>query len=183
MILISHLILKEDIMEFSDLIKKRYSVRSYKSDPVEDEKLQRILEAGRLAPTAGNRQAFRIMVIHTEGKKEDLKKVYKAGWFTQPPVVLAVIGLPEENWTRSDGVSYLYVDCAIVMDHIILAAANEGLGTCWIGAFDPDEARKVLGIAENAEPVVFTPLGYPDGKPKEKTRKSIDELVKYEKWD
>jgi nitroreductase len=169
-------------MEFSDLIRKRYSVRGYKPDPVEDEKLERVLEAMRLAPTATNNQAFQFLVIHTEGREEELRRIYKQRWFTDAPVVICASGIPAENWVRKDGKNYNDVDVAIAMDHLILAATNEGLGTCWIGAFDAQAAKEVLGLPEGVEPIVFTPLGYPDAEPKAKKRKELSELVRYERW-
>ena len=170
-------------MEFSDLIRQRYSVRAYRPVPVEDEKLQRILEAARLAPTAANRQAFQIIVIHTAGREAELKRIYKADFFTQAPIVLAAIGEPAKNWIRRDQSNYNYLDVGIVMDHVILAATNEGLGTCWIGAFDPDAARAVLGLPKEVEPIAFTPLGYAaDAGPARKQRKPLPELVRYEHW-
>ncbi len=169
-------------MEFSDLIKNRYSVRSYKSEPVEEEKLQRILDAARLAPTASNRQCFQLLIIHTSEKQEELKKVYSKSWFVDAPLVICACGLPQANWVRSDGKNYNDVDVAIVMDHLILAAANEGLGTCWIGAFNPAELRKLLNLPDEVEPVVLTPLGYPKNSPKPKKRKDLSELVRYEGW-
>ena len=169
-------------MEFSELITARYSVRAYKSDAVEEEKLQRILEAANLAPTAANRQSFRLILIHTAGKEEALKKVYPNPWFVQAPLVICACGLPEENWVRKDGKNYNDVDVAIVMDHLILAAANEGLGTCWVGAFDPDEARKFLGLPDEVEPVAFTPLGYPADEARPKKRKELKTLIRYERW-
>jgi nitroreductase len=90
--------------------------------------------------------------------------------------------LPGENWARRDGKNYNDVDVAIVMDHLILSAADRGLGTCWIGAFDPDEARVVLGLPEGVEPMAFTPLGYPADQPRPKVRKTVSELVRYERW-
>ena len=118
-------------MEFLQLVRQRYSVRAYKPDPVEEEKLQEILEAGRLAPTAANRQAFQIIVIQTKGREEELKQVYGRDWFVQAPLVLCVCAIPAENWTRrGDNKNYYDVDAAIVMDHLILAAASMGLGTC-----------------------------------------------------
>ncbi len=169
-------------MEFSDLIRERYSVRAYTPDPIEDEKLDRVLEAARLAPTAANRQPFRILVIETAGREEELSRIYGKAWFVQPPLVICACGLPEEGWTRRDGKSYVDVDVAIVMDHLILAAANEGLGTCWVGAFDPDEAREVLSLPEDVEPIAFTPLGYPADEPGSKKRKPLDKLVRYGNW-
>jgi len=169
-------------MDFSQLIRERYSVRAYKPDPVEEEKLQQILETARLAPTAANRQAFQLIVIHTEGREEELKRIYKQDWFVQPPLVLCACGIPEQNWVRKDGKNYNDVDVAIVMDHVILAAADLGLGTCWIGAFNSAAAREVLGLPDGVEPVAFTPLGYPDDQPKPKKRKPLQELIRYERW-
>ncbi len=167
-------------MEFYDVIRSRYSVRSYKSDPVEEEKLQRILEAARLAPTAANRQSFQLIVVHTQGKEEELKKIYSKSWFIQAPLAIFACGLPKDNWVRRDGKNYNDVDVAIVMDHLILAAANEGLGTCWIGAFNPDETRKLLKLSDAIEPIAITPLGYPNDSPRKKRRKNLSELVCYE---
>ncbi len=169
-------------MEFSDLIEERYSVRAYKPDPVDDEKLEKVLEAARLAPTAANRQPFQLIVIHTRGREEELSEVYGKRWFVEPPLVICACGLPQQGWTRRDGKSYVDVDVAIVMDHLILAAANEGLGTCWIGAFDPDAARRVLDLPEEVEPIAFTPLGIPADEPKPKRRKPLGDLVRYERW-
>jgi nitroreductase len=169
-------------MEFSKLIKERYSVRAYTPDPVEDEKLEKVLEAARLAPTAANRQPFQLLVIHTEGREEELYDIYQKAWFVEPPLVICACGLKEQGWTRRDGKSYVDVDVAIAMDHLILAAANEGLGTCWVGAFDPDAARRVLGLPEGVEPIAFTPLGYPADEPGTKKRKLLDELVRQERW-
>lgn len=169
-------------MEFADLIRERYSVRAYRPDPVEEEKLTRVLEAARLAPTAANRQPFQLLVIETQGREEELSRIYSKSWFVQPPLLICACGLPEEGWTRRDGRSYVDVDVAIVMDHLILAAANEGLGTCWVGAFDPDAAREVLGLPGEVEPIAFTPLGYAADEPRSKKRKSLGELVRHERW-
>ena len=170
-------------MEFSELIRTRYSVRAYKPDPVEDEKLHQILEAARLAPTAANRQPFRILVIHTEGRQEELRRIYRRSWFVEAPIIICACGVPAENWVRMDGKNYNDVDVTIAMDHLILAAANLGLGTCWVAAFDPDAAREVLNLPAGVEPVAFTPLGYPADSPSEKKRKPLDELVRYENWE
>jgi nitroreductase len=169
-------------MDFSDLIQKRYSVRAYKRDPVEDDKLREVLEAARLAPTAANRQAIQFIVVRTEGREAELGRIYKADWFVQAPLVICACGIPAENWVRSDGKNYNDVDVAIAMDHLILAAADLGLGTCWIGAFDPQAAREVLDLPDGVVPIAFTPLGYPADEPGPKERKSLSELVRYERW-
>lgn len=170
-------------MEFQELIRKRYSVRAYKPDPVEDRKLQQVLEAARLAPTAANRQPFQIIVIHTAGRQEELRQIYHREWFTQAPLILCACGVPAQSWMRSDDHRrYLDVDVAIVMDHLILAAADQGLGTCWIAAFNAKAARQVLRLPDEIEPLIFTPLGYPADSLPVKERKALETLVRYEHW-
>ncbi len=166
-------------MDFQDLIKARYSVRAYKPDVVPDALVKQVLEAARLAPTAANRQPFLTLVVNTRGREAELKKVYKADWFSQPPLVLGVCAIGDEAWKRMDGRNYSDVDATIVMDHIILAAADLGLGTCWIGAFDPAVAKQVFELPEGVEPIAFTPLGYPADTSGVKKRKPIEDLVKY----
>lgn len=166
-------------MEYFELVQKRRSVRSYRPDPVEQEKLERILEAARLAPTACNKQEFRVIVIETAGRKEELKRIYGRDWFVEAPYILCVCSIPGKTWVRRDNKNYADVDAAIVMDHIILAATAQGLGTCWIGAFDPQAAREVLGLDDTLEPVVFTPLGYAKDATGNKVRKPLEDLVVY----
>lgn len=169
-------------MKFMDLIKGRYSVRRYESKPVEGEKLEKILEAVRVAPTAANKQPFKFIVVNTEGREEELKTIYGAEWFTQAPLVICGCAVPEEGWVRRDGKNYSEVDVKIAMDHLILEATNLGLGTCWIAAFNADAARKVLNLPEGVEPVLFTTLGYPADEPQPKTRKELSQIVHYEHW-
>ncbi|HEK85811.1 MAG TPA: nitroreductase [Candidatus Aminicenantes bacterium] len=169
-------------MEFNDLIKARYSVRAYRPDPVSEDKLNRILEAARLAPTADNRQAFKLIVTRTRGREEELRRLYHREWFIQAPIIIGIVTVPQAAWVRRDGKNYAEVDAAIVMDHLILAAANEGLGTCWIGAFNPEAAREIFSLPANIEPVAFTPLGYPADSPQPKKRKKLEELICYDRW-
>ena len=166
-------------MEFLELAEKRYSVRAYKSTPVEYEKLQKVLEAARMAPTADNRQPFQLIIVPTKGREEELLRIYSKPWFIEAPVIICICAIPAESWVRKDGKNYCGVDAAIVMDHLILAATDLGLGTCWVGAFNPDEARKVLKIPDDMEPIAFTPLGYPNDQPGDIIRKPIEELVRY----
>jgi len=168
-----------DVLE---TIASRYSVRAYRPDPIEERTLQRVLEAARLAPTAANRQPFRLIVVHTKGREEDLARVYGRPWFTQAPLVLCVVAVPGEAWRRMDGKPYDEVDATIAMDHLILTAASMGLGTCWVAAFDPVAAREVLGLPDDVEPLAFTPLGYPTSQASPKKRRPLDELVRYERW-
>jgi nitroreductase len=169
-------------MKFAELVKKRYSVRAYRPDPVEEDKLQQVLEAARLAPTAANRQPFQLVVIHTTGHEAELGRIYGRKWFAQAPLVIFACGIPAQSWVHGDGKNYCDVDVAIAMDHLILAAADLGLGTCWIAAFDRQAAREVLGLPEGVEPIVCTPLGYPADELRPKKRKPLSELVRYERW-
>jgi len=169
-------------MEFAELIQKRYSVRAYKPDPVEDGKLQQVLEAARLAPTAANRQPFKFIVIHTAERKAELKRIYHREWFLQAPLIICACAMPSAAWVRRDNKNYADVDVTIAMDHLILAAANLGLGSCWIAAFDPQAARQLLRLPNDVELVALTPLGYPADQPGPKERKPLSELVRYEHW-
>ncbi|MCX7974329.1 MAG: nitroreductase family protein, partial [Candidatus Aminicenantes bacterium] len=131
-------------MDFFELVEKRYSVRAYLDQPVEEEKLNKVLEAARLAPTAANRQPFRILVVTTEGRKEELKRLYPRDWFVQAPYIIGICALPSEGWVRRDGRNYAVVDATIAMDHLILAAASLGLGTCWVAAFNEAAAKEIF---------------------------------------
>jgi nitroreductase len=166
-------------MEFSELIKERYSVRAYRSTAVEKDKLEKVLEAALLAPTAANRQAFRMIVVKTEGRKAELKRIYGRDWFVQAPLAVCACAVKDESWIRRDGKNYAEVDATIAFTHLILAAHDLGLGTCWIAAFNPEAAREVLGLPAELEPVAFTPLGYPADKWKPKKRRPASELIQY----
>jgi nitroreductase len=170
-------------MNFQSLVQQRYSVREYKSDPVDQETLYKVFTAAQFAPTAANRQPFRLIVIHTEGKEDQLKKIYDRNWFVKAPMLICACGIQEQGWIRADGKPYLDVDIAIVMDHVSLAAADLGLGTCWIASFDVDATREMLHIPTEAEPIIIMTLGYPDDELGEKERKPINDLVSYETWD
>ena len=166
-------------MDYFEVVQQRHSVRSYKPDPVEPEKLQRILECARLAPTAANRQAYKVVVVATEGNKAILQHIYRNAWFVQAPYLLCVCSVPGKCWVRNDKKNYSDVDAAIVMDHMILAATALGLGTCWVAAFDVDAARAILKLDDAWEPIVFTPLGYPNDNTFKKVRKPLEETVIY----
>jgi nitroreductase len=169
-------------MDVLQTMAARYSVRSYKPDAVEDAKLAQVLEAARLAPTASNRQPFRLIVLRTAGREEELRRIYSRPWFVMPPLVLGMVAVPAEAWRRMDGKPYYEVDATIAMDHVVLAAASLGLGTCWVAAFDPAATRDVLGLPDDVEPIAFTPLGYAADAPSQKKRRPLDELIKYDRW-
>ena len=169
-------------MDFARVNLQRYSVRAYKPDAVEDSKLQQVLEAARMAPTAVNRQPFQLLVLHTAGRRDELKRIYHRDWFSQAPLVIGICSVPEAAWVRRDGKNYADVDTTIAMAHLILAATDLGLGTCWVAAFDPSAAREVLQLPAGVETIAFTPLGYAADQPRAKERKPLAELVRYERW-
>ena len=175
-------------MDFNELIRTRESIRSYDpSRPVPDDILNRILEAGRLALSAANRQPWKFLLVSSSGMLEKVKVCYGREWFHDAPHVLVVVGLKDQAWKRSfDGYNSVETDAAITMTHIILAAENEGVGACWIANFDPailSEALKDI-IDPRSGQVIFgiTPLGYPRpefSKTGIKKRKALEEVVKF----
>ena len=169
-------------MNFLSLAGKRYSVRKFSDKPVEKEKLDKILEAGRLAPTACNNQPQKIIVIDNKASLEKVKKCTRYGFGA--PVVLIICYDKDESWKRSfDGKDMGDVDAAIVTTHIILEAASLGIGSTWVGSFDPAAARSEFALPDNVIPVAFLPIGYPaeDAAPSgnHASRKPINETVSY----
>lgn len=171
-------------MELYDVFENRFSVRSYAQLPVSEEVLERIVAAFNAAPTAANRQPLGLILIKTAGRESELKRVYGRAWFVEAPLVAVVCTTPNSAWVRSDGKNYADVDAAIAFQQLVLAATAEGLGTCWIGAFDPAAAREVLGLPEGVEPVAMTPLGYPSGTAQRppRLRKPLAQIVHHDRW-
>lgn len=170
-------------MTFLDLARKRRSVRAYRPDPVEDEKLEQVLEAGRVAPSACNIQPWVFIVVRDPDQRKRLEAVYPRSWFSAAPVVIAVCCDKGAAWVRrKDGKVHGDIDAAIAVDHMTLCATDLGLGTCWVCAFDPDAAREVLGLPPHIEPVAFLPLGYPADQAGVKRRKAIEEIVHKERY-
>ena len=166
-------------MDLFQVIESRYSVRSYQGKDVDKDSISKILRVAAQAPTAANRQAFKIFVISTKGKEELLLRIYKKNWFIEAPYIILICKVLGESWVRWDGKDYGDVDCGIAMEHIILAATAEGLATCWIGAFNVEDAKKLLKLDENLEPIAFTPIGYEKEATIKRPHKEISELVTY----
>ena len=169
-------------MSFLELARKRVSHRGYQSVPVDEGDLEKVLEAGRLAPTAANRQPFHFIVVRDRAKIGALGDPRRREWFAAAPAVIVVCVERAKAWQRSDGLNFADVDAAIAMDRMTLCAADLGLGTCWIGAFDPARVRSVLGLPEGIEALVMTPLGQPSDQGSPKKRKAREELVRYDGW-
>ncbi len=171
-------------MEYSELIRLRESVRNYDpAKPVPHDIIAKILDAGRVAPSASNLQPWKFLVISSPEMLDRIRKCYRRDWFANAPHVLVVTGEKNHAWVRRyDGYNSLETDLAIAMTHIVLAATDEGVGTCWIAAYDPEILGEVLGLDDNFKVYSITPLGYPeDGyqKPARRERKPLDEIVEY----
>ncbi len=171
-------------MDFYEVVRRRLSVRAYKSDPVPEEVLQRILEAGRLAPSAKNYQPWKFIVVKDPALRAALVPACRNQRFVgEAPVVVCACAILDRAWQGMGGYwSSAEVDVTIALEHIILAAANEGLGTCWIGAFIEEEVRKVLGIPAAVKPVALTPIGYPAQEAKPRDRKPLSEIVCFDRF-
>ena len=169
-------------MDVFTAIKQRSSVRSYKPDDVEEDKLKRILEAARLSPSASNRQEWKFIVVkNKETKKKLAGAAFGQSFIGEAPVVIVACGT-ESKSVMGCGQPTHTVDVSIACAFMILEAYELGLGTCWIGAFKEDETKRILNISESVRVVAMTPLGYPDEPPSKKSRKRLDQIVCFEKY-
>ncbi len=164
-------------MDFYETLRARRSIRGYADRPVPPEKLQRILEAARMAPTACNLQPFKLLVAESAAARQRICEVYPQPWMRQAPLIIIALGNRESAWKRFDGTSAHVIDVSIVMEHVVLAAAAEGLGTCWICAFDQDALHESLHLAPEWEPVAITPLGFAAAEAGPFKRKPVYELT------
>jgi nitroreductase len=168
-------------MKLHDAIKKRYSVRAYQDKAVEDDRLRRVLDAGRSAPSASNRQDWKFVVVRDAETRAKLAAASEQDWMATAPVIIAAVGLSDR--TMFCDVPSGPVDCAIAIDHMTLAAVAEGLGTCWIGHFKQGDCKKILSVPDSATIIELLALGWPAGPTKtEKPRKKFDEVVCFEKY-
>ena len=171
-------------MDVMQAIRRRQSVRSYLDRPIEDEKLRLILEAGRLAPSARNRQEWRFVVVRDKLKRQELMKAAKGQSFVgEAPIIIACCADDPDKHVMTCGQLCSPLDVAIAVDHIVLKAAEEGLGTCWVGAFYEGQVKQILGIPDNIRVIELLTLGYPkDVSLKEKDRLPFERIVMYESW-
>ena len=170
-------------MNIFEAIKKRRSVRSFLDKPIEDEKLTAVLEAGRLAPSAGNRQECRFVVVEDRDVRRRIAVAANGQSFVgEAPVVIVACAVTNGH-VMSCGQPCYPIDIAIALDHISLAAVEYGLGTCWIGAFNEEKVKEILGIPEEVRVVELMPIGYPAFQTvKEKNRLPFSKIVKQGHW-
>ena len=171
-------------MSFLELAKKRFSVRKFKPDPVKDEDLEYVLEAGRIAPSANNSQPWQFIVIKGKAKNEEVNALYHREWFGDAPIVIAIFADHGKSWHRGqDGKDHADIDAAIAADHMTLAATERGLGTCWVCNFDLEKTQAYFNLPEHLELMALLPLGYPVVEPDverhSEKRKPLSEIVAY----
>jgi nitroreductase len=167
-----------------DAIRKRKSVRAFQDKLVEEEKLNLILEAVRLAPSASNRQEWRFVVVkNAETRKKVASAASSVVAFIDNAPVLLVACAETNNHVMECGQLSYPIDVAIAVDHLTLAAVDQGLGTCWVAMFNEKKVKEILGIPADIRVVALMPLGYPsDPAPVEKRRLTLEKIIKYEHW-
>ena len=182
-------------MTVMDIIESRNSIRKYRTDEVPDEMLAQVLRAARLAPSWRNQQCWRFIVLRDSTLKSRIIKctsVFNQSWLGREPVLVVACGDPALSGSKNNQ-SYYLVDVAIAMEHLVLAATELGLGTCWIGGFEETDIKKLLHIPDNIRVVALTPLGFPEDKEglvgriakkvvNSKDRHSIDSFVYTDTW-
>ncbi len=164
-------------MDTLQAIFERRSIRKYKREAIPDEHLKQILEAGRQAPSAANRQPWHFVVVREAQQKQRVAEACNGQmWMADAACILVALGLPaiSSKWYR--------VDVGIALENMVLAARSLGYGTCWIGAFDPGKVRAACQIPPEAEVVACTPLGVPDVSPAARERKPWEQVFSAESY-
>ena len=169
-------------LELIEAIRERRSIRAYKNAPVEREKLLKILDAGRLAPSSRNQQEWKFVVVQN---KEKIEKLYHAcreqEFVREAPIIIAACGTTTDYIMRCGQYAYP-IDVSIALTHMILRAVDLGLGTCWLGSFNENKVKTILEIPEKIRVVGVLTLGYPSFQSQPKSRKPLENIVCYDKW-
>lgn len=171
---------------FIDLARRRYSCRSYKNQDVPRDLIERIIEAARIAPSAVNNQPWFFIVISEEPLKKMVTSCYSRNWIESAPVIIVACGNHSQSWRRADGKDHCDIDMAIAIDHLMLAATDNGLATCWVCKFDAMKCSGFLELPSHITPIAIIPIGYPNDtvnpdRHKDK-RKTLDEIIFWEKF-
>ena len=164
-------------MNFLEIVNKRFSCRSYEERDVEKEKLDYVMECVRLAPSAVNRQPWVFRIIRSEEGKALMQRCYDREWFRSAPLYILASVRHDEEWVRADGKHHGDIDVAIAVEHLCLAAAEIGLGTCWVCNFDADLCKKELDLSEKEDPIAIIPIGYPASDATPKKRKAMEQMT------
>ncbi len=171
-------------MDFNQLCIERASVRAYRPEPISDEILLQVLEAGRMAPSACNKQPWLFIVVDDPKILQQVQQAYPREWFNTAPQVIIVCGDHSASWKRpEDGKDHCDIDVTIAVDHLTLQAADLGLGTCWICNFDPQKILALLNLPPHLEPVALLPIGFPAAPSSiDKKRKPMHEVFFKNGW-
>jgi len=171
-------------MSVLDIIRKRRSVRRYRPDPIPEEVFLRVMEAARLAPSGKNQQPWKFIVVRDEERKRRLAEAARGQTFIAgAPVVIAACGYPDRSYQRQGNYMTSWtIDVTCAMDHLMLQACEEGLGTCWIGAFEENAVKPLLDVPGEVRVLALTPLGYPDEQPRDRGRMPLDEFFSEESF-
>jgi len=171
-------------MKVLEAIQKRRSVRKYKEDPIPEEVLLRVLEAARLAPSGKNFQPWKFIIVKDKALKKKLAEASAGQFFiARAPIIIVGCGFPDNCYARMGRYMKSWsVDVTIALEHLILQAQEEGLGTCWIGSFEEEEVKAILNVPKEVKVLALTPLGYPDEIPRFRGRKSLDEIISYDRY-
>ena len=169
-------------MDVVKAVADRRSIRAYQDKPIEKDKLKRILEAGRQAPSAGNRQPWKFVVVTDPATRKKLAVAAREQAFVAEAPAVIVGCAVQTDRVMLCGQSCYPIDVAIAMTTMSLAATAEGLGTCWIGALHEDQVKEILGIPEEVRVVELMPIGYPASNPEARPRKPIEEFVVFDGW-
>ena len=172
-------------MKLNDLIAQRSSVRHYLPNKIEAEKLAYVLEAAHLAPSAVNYQPWCFIIVQEEEGCKKIHSCYGRPWIQSAPMYIIACANHSESWKRAeDNKDHADIDVSIAVEHICLAATEQGLGTCWVCNFDLKACKEAFNLPEEIEPVVIIPIGYPDPAHdmNPKKRKPLEAIIKYERY-
>lgn len=171
-------------MSVLEIIQRRRSVRKYKGDPIPDDVFSRVLEAARLAPSGKNFQPWKFIIVRDQDLKRRLGIASNGQKFiAQAPVVIVFCGFPDNCYSRMGNYMKSWpIDVSCAIDHLMLQAEEEGLGTCWIGAFEEKAVKPILNIPENVKVLALTPLGYPAETPRDRGRKPLEDITSYDSY-
>jgi nitroreductase len=171
-------------MSILDVIRARRSVRAYQNKPIPEDVFLRVMEAARLAPSGKNTQPWKFILVKDQARKRELAEASRGQLFmAEAPLIIVACGYPERSYQKQGNYMQSWpIDVTIAIDHLMLQAQAEGLGTCWIGAFDENTVKQILGVPPGVKVLALTPLGYPAESPRDRGRKNLEAIVSYEKY-
>ena len=171
-------------MQVLDVIRARRSVRRYKQDPIPEEVFSRVMEAARLAPSGKNLQPWKFIIVKDQGLKDRLAEASRRQLFiAKAPVIIVACGYPDRSYQHQGNYMTSWsIDVTCALDHLMLQAQEDGLGTCWIGAFEEKDVKRLLNVPEDVRVLALTPLGCPDEQPRDRGRKSLEEIISYDSY-